>query len=280
MEQKVAAIVLNYNSSEDVRKCLSYLRKQKDVDLNLIVVDNASPNLGEIDKLKEICHSVGADFIANGSNEGFSAGNNIGLRRAVENGAEWCLVINPDVEIRDELYIAETLATSTNYKEAVVIGTNTIAPGGVRQNPLREATYLEELLWPLETIKSKLGKWKGYIAEDKTGYCAKVSGCCFFINCNFLKQINYLDSNVFMYCEEPILAKQVEKAGYRELYIKELTAFHEHYATEKGSNANRMRLFLESRKYYIKNYSGYSGWKRALLLMSKDIQKMYWIRRG
>ena len=47
MKQKVAAIVLNYNTSADVRKCLSYLKKQKDVDLEVIVVDNASPDAGE-----------------------------------------------------------------------------------------------------------------------------------------------------------------------------------------------------------------------------------------
>ena len=39
---KVAAVVLNYNSSADCKICIDYLKKQVDVELEIVVVDNAS----------------------------------------------------------------------------------------------------------------------------------------------------------------------------------------------------------------------------------------------
>lgn len=275
-DQKVAAIVLNYNSSEDVRKCLGFLSRQEKINLEMIVVDNASTDYGEQEKIEEICDFFKAVYIKNDRNGGFSSGNNVGLKKAVEDGADWCLIINPDVEIRYKLYISEVLRQSQKYSKAVVIGTNIFMPDGMRQNPLRECTYLEDFLWPLDAIKHKLGLWKGYLAEDRTGYCEKLSGCCFFIKSNFLIKIGYLDSNVFLYCEEAILAKQVALSGYKELYIKELTAYHEHYDSQKGSNAKRMNMLMDSRKYYIKKYSGYKGLKCQLLLLSKNLQKLFW----
>ena len=160
-----------------------------------------------------------------------------------------------------------------NWPEAAVVGTNVLLPSGEKQNPMREVTAFEEVFWPLEMVKQKLGVWDGYRSKDETGYCEKVSGCCFFIFREFLLKNNYLDENVFMYCEEPILAKCVKRMGFRELYIKELTANHEHYAAQKsGSSGKRMTEFLKSRTYYIENYSGYNKTLTKMAVFSRRIQ--------
>lgn len=45
--------------------------------------------------------------------------------------------------------------------------------------------------------------------------------------------MGYLDESVFLYCEEPILASRVKKYGYKELYVREITAYHMHHDSEK-----------------------------------------------
>ena len=39
---KVAVIVLNYNSCADFRKCVTDLKRQEGVELEIIIVDNCS----------------------------------------------------------------------------------------------------------------------------------------------------------------------------------------------------------------------------------------------
>ena len=276
--KKVTAIILNYNSFADCEKCLGFLRKQDYLNLSVIVVDNCSTLEGEQSRLKSVCEK--SELILNSTNSGFSAGNNVGLREAVKRGSDWMLVINPDVELRDEHYISYVMQQLHNWPQAAVVGTNVLLPSGEKQNPMREVTAFEEIFWPLEIVKQRLGIWDGYRSNDETGYCEKLSGCCFFISKEYLEKSNYLDEKVFMYCEEPILAKEVIYKGYRELYIKEVTANHEHYGHKKsGSSANKMQLFLKSRIYYIENYSGYNFLQKMLAVFSRKIQSEMWRRR-
>lgn len=273
----VTAVILNYNSSSDCRKCVSYLQKQTYHNLTTIIVDNASPDPKEQFELEKLSNEFGIELILGNENRGFSAGNNIGLRAAVQNGADWLLVINPDVELRDPEYISCVMEQLSKWPLAAVVGTNVLLPSGEKQNPTREITAFEEILWPLEMIKQKLGKWDGYRSKDETGYCEKVSGCCFFVCRDFLLKNNYLDENVFMYCEESILAKCVKEMGFKVLYIKEFTANHEHYAAQKsGSSGKRMKEFLKSRTYFIENYSGYNKILTKMAVISRKLQMFLW----
>lgn len=277
--KKVTAIVLNYNSFADCEKCIGFLQKQNYPNLSIIVVDNCSTLEGEQNRLKEICKE--SELILNSNNSGFSAGNNVGLREAVKRGSDWMLVINPDVELRDEHYVSYVMQQLTNWPEAAVVGTNVLLPSGEKQNPMREVTALEEILWPMEIVKQKLGLWDGYRSMDETGYCEKVSGCCFFISREFLLKNDYLDETVFMYCEEPILAKSIIKQGFRELYIKEMTAYHEHYHhTKPGNRASKMKLFMDSRVYYIEEYSGYTFPIKIIAILSRKLQQRVFALRG
>ena len=273
----VAAVVLNYNSSSDCRKCVSYLDRQTYPNLSIILVDNASTEQEEADELNRLQQEYNVQVIFSQKNRGFSAGNNIGLRAAAQNGAEWMLVINPDVELRDLDYITKVINKLQDWPNAAVIGTNILLPDGQKQNPIRELRFWEEFFWPVDWIKQKLKIWDGRRTEDVTGYCEKLCGCCFFVSRKFLEQINYLDEHVFMYSEEPILAKQVENEGCRELYIREATAYHQHFSSQKGNARKRMQMLFKSREYYLKNYSGYSNLALKLLLFSKKIQSLFWM---
>ena len=77
---KIATIILNYNSSKDTIKCLNFLRQQQNVDLHIIVVDNCSQEQDRC-AVEQECVISGIEFIVSFENRGYSAGNNIGLRR-------------------------------------------------------------------------------------------------------------------------------------------------------------------------------------------------------
>ena len=94
---KIAIIILNYNSSADCRKCIGYLKTQQDVKLEIIVVDNCSHE-DERKAVETLCKEQGCTFIANNENRGYNAGNNVGLRYAAEKGYEYALIANPDME--------------------------------------------------------------------------------------------------------------------------------------------------------------------------------------
>lgn len=276
MNKLVYAIVLNYNSAKDCEVCVRYLSKQNYPFLKIIIVDNNSLLIDEKKELENIKDNYDVELLFNVENNGYSAGNNVGIKYAIENNAEWCLIVNPDVMIDEPNYIKNMMSTIQKYPQTVVAASKMILPNKERQNPYRESTYNEEFWWMLDSIRQRIGKSKKYLLPDITGYCPKVAGCCFFIKSSFLKDIGSLDENVFMYCEEPILAKQVKKHGYKELYVSEIYAYHNHIANEKGKKSERILRTLDSRIYYLQEFSEYGRLALKLLITSKKCQKLFW----
>ncbi|HEY6872882.1 MAG TPA: glycosyltransferase family 2 protein [Geobacteraceae bacterium] len=306
--QRIAAVILNYNSEKDIQVCAEQIARQLNVRLSIIIVDNASrpesldavrswlaewrPNavrgtaeevLTWVRQNAALAAESGRVYlIENHENRGYSAGNNIGIRLADALGTVGVLIANPDMRIEDQHYLKELsrhlFADPLNF----VAASRIIALQGNDQNPLREATFWEELFWPRWYLR-RFFKQISYILsinEDKPIPVPKVSGCCMLLRMDFLRQIGYLDENVFLYCEEPILSARVHAAKGKILYVPTVTAVHAHVSSEKGNSASRMLQFIKSRKYYLKTYSSYSRWQLGLLSASYAVLKTYNRVRG
>lgn len=253
---KVMAIILNYNSYDDTFKCLNFLQKQKGVDLNVCIVDNGSTD--DKEKIESLKDNQNIFAIFNSDNKGYSSGNNKGLEKAIEEKCDYALIINPDVEIRDEDYISKLAEVMSEDKTIAVAGTNIINVEGKHQNPLREPYFVEELFWPIGFAKKKYGKELPFVKKNaKSGCCKKLSGCCFMIDLDFAEDIGFFDEGTFLYSEESILAASVRNKGLIEYYYSEITAYHMHIASKKGDKNNRMQSFYNSRRYFINNYGLY-----------------------
>ena len=130
---KIAVIILNYNSLNDCQKCIAYLKQQKNIQLELIVVDNCSD---EPDKVKVLCKEQECTFLSSKENHGYNAGNNIGLRYAAQKGYEYALISNPDMEFPDPNYISKLIGVMYKDPNIVVAGSDIIGPDNIHQNPL------------------------------------------------------------------------------------------------------------------------------------------------
>ena len=86
---KVAAVVLSWNGREDTLACLRSLEGQ---GADVIVVDNASED-GSAEAVS------GVELIRNERNLGYAGGMNVGLRAALERGADAVLLLNNDIEV-------------------------------------------------------------------------------------------------------------------------------------------------------------------------------------
>lgn len=270
---KVAVIILNYNSSLDCIKCVSFLKRQTGVELEIIIVDNCShPN--DVVQLRRLCKEQGCTLIENHENRGYNAGNNIGLRYAAGKGYKYALIANPDMEFPQEDYV-EKLSTKMEQDHTIAICAGDIVnPDGRHINPQRNASYNEELFWFMEILRnSKSEKW--YHCDcSQSIYCEKVSGCCLLLQVEFIKSIGFFDESVFLYCEESILAKQVELQNKHIFYMSDAKAIHQHIESEKGPSKPRMKTLFISHNYYLRKYSGYKGLKLKLLLFSKYLQHL------
>lgn len=271
---KIATIILNYNSSTDCRKCIGYLKAQQGVEKEIVVVDNCSRE-DDRKAVETLCKEQGCTFIANNENKGYNAGNNVGLRYAAEKGYEFAMIANPDMEFPQTDYLATLLAKMQEDTDIVLCGSDIIGADGIHQSPMgKEGNWRGSFGW----IKEIFGKKKKSDAYDfidnysESHYCHKVSGCCFMIRTSFLKEISFFDEKVFLYCEEAILSRQVEIVGKRMYYLATAQAVHRHIKNEKSNPVKRFKAWGKSRCYFIDKYSGYPWYGKLLAKLS---MKMY-----
>lgn len=257
---KIPIIILNYNSSHDCRKCIGFLKQQEGVETEIVVVDNHSPRPGEQASIASLCQEQGCTFIQAEENRGYNAGNNIGLRYAARQGYEYALIANPDMEFPQRDYLLRMTQEMDRRPEVAVMGSDIVGPAGDHQNPMTRDGEWRESFWWFRGIflDPLLRRHRPTEAEQDfalTRYCPKVGGCCLMVRMDFVEQIGYFDEGVFLFCEEAILCRQVERAGRRMLYLAEAQALHRHIKSEKGDPVKRYEAWLRSRKYFIRKYN-------------------------
>src|SRR5205823_7762220 len=99
-----AAVVLNWNGGQDTLTALGSLE-----GIPTICVDNASTDGSDRDIAAQL---PGVELLRTGANLGFAGGNNAGIRRALERGADWVLLLNNDATAEPGLAAALASAAS------------------------------------------------------------------------------------------------------------------------------------------------------------------------
>lgn len=255
----IPVILLNYNSTDDCRKCISYLQKQTGVDIEIIVVDNCSTEENQA-SIEKLCKDVKCTFIANTRNAGYNAGNNIGLRYATEKRYEYALIANPDMEFPQADTIIKMLSIIENAEDIVALGTDIITKEGIHQNPrlYKQQKWYKSFNCFFEFFNKSNNKVPNWIEKpDKSHYCNGLNGCCLLLRLSFVKNIGYFDERIFMYGEEAIFARQVEFAGKKMYYASNIQVVHNHQKSQEGNALVLLRYWKHSRLHAIKYYSNY-----------------------
>lgn len=92
---QLAVVILHYRHKEDTLECIESVKGSDFKDFGIILVDNASGD----DFSEELKEWKGVEFIKSGENTGYSGGNNLGIKKALDLGAKYILVLNPDTTV-------------------------------------------------------------------------------------------------------------------------------------------------------------------------------------
>src|SRR3989344_4395019 len=96
--KKVSVIILNFKVKEDTCVCIQSVKNSEYKNLEIIVVDNNTQD-GLEDEVSKI---EGVAFIQTGNNLGYTGGNNIGIKKALDGGSDYIFILNPDTEIKKD----------------------------------------------------------------------------------------------------------------------------------------------------------------------------------
>lgn len=253
MIPKVFIIVLNWNRHQDTIECIHSIRKINYPRYEIVIVDN-----GSTDGSEEILRHAFPDikFIQNGENLGFAEGNNVGIRYALKNGADYTVILNNDTAV-DEGFITELVKAAESDSS---IG---IASSKIYFYDQPDIIWYAGAILDLKTGKSK---HIGYNEKDAGQYDTmretdRACGCSMMISRRACEAVGLMDPEYFCYGEEVDWSLRTRNAGYKVVFVPGSKVWHKISATTGGTGTgyylyysvrNHLRLLKTYQPFTVK----------------------------
>lgn len=244
-EPLVYIILLNYNGWRDTIECIESLNKIKYKNFEIIVVDNNSTDNSR-EKLLEYAKINNYIFLESESNNGFAAGNNLGVKFALKNNPEYILLLNNDTIVEPE-FLTELIACAKKNNNVGIIG-GKIYNYPEMNNLWYAGGYINKL-----TARGK-HKIEDYDKECETDF---ITGCMQLINIIALKDVGLMDEQYFLYYEDLDYCMKFKNKGYKLVYTPNSIIYHK--CGGSASYVSATSIYYSNRARWIfvsKNFKG------------------------
>ncbi len=283
--RNIFVIIVNWNGKEDTLACLASLGKLdapfekaqggQNAKLKVIVVDNASKD-GSVIAIHKKFPDV--EVIEAGENLGFAGGNNVGIRRALAEGADFVWLLNNDTLVdKEAVSIAKVFADPA----VGVAGSKIYFAKGHEYHKDRYAGDEQgKVIW----YAGGLIDWDNMYAShrgvddvdhgqyDTVEQTSFVTGCSMMVRREVFERIGLFDERYYLYLEDVDLCLRAVRAGFKIIYVPTSVVWH----LNAGSSASgselhqyyqtRNRLLLGRR--YAPVRTNIALWKEGLRFIS------------
>ena len=236
---KVAVIILNWNRKKDTIECLDSFGQVQpsNYELEIVVVDNASSDGSQkaVEKEFKIItkKNLSCTQIENATNLGFAAGNNVGMKYALDSGADYLLVLNNDTEIDQDL-ISMLLKVAKSHPKSGAIVPKIYFAKGFEFHKRYKKQDLGKVIWYAGgdiDWNNVYGTNHGVDEVDKgqfekTREVDFATGACVFLKSDALKDIGLFDEKYRLYLEDADLSQRLKKNGWNVLYTPKTHIWH------------------------------------------------------
>ncbi len=259
MTAAVTIVVLNWNGREDTLACLASLQQVDYARYDVVVVDNGSGD-GSVEAIRERWNSV--TLICNQQNLGFCGGNNVGLRLALERGADHVLLLNNDTEVAPD-FLGPLVQALADDPSVGVAGPSIY----YHQRPT--------VLWSAGgAIDWRSGKTRmmGLDEPDRGQFGAAprevdfVTGCAMLLRRAALERAGLLDERFFAYYEEAEWCVRIRRAGFRIVHVPSSRLWHKIHPDQQLESPTVHYYMTRNRLLFLRLCrAGPGAWMHTLL---------------
>ena len=220
----VTCVVLNYNGWPDTVACIESLLKQDYGAFAIVVVDNASTD-GSVERIRSAFPQL--LLIESPDNDGFSAGNNLGIRHALAQGAEFIWLLNNDTVAPPET-CANLVAAAAGPKTGIV-GTVLY----YQHDPAKIQA------WGGGELKRSIGFGRHFTGPTDLGPESFVTFASVLLRADMLCSTGLLDPGYFMYFEDSDLCFRARTQGWQIVVAADTAVLHKEGGSAGGpANTN------------------------------------------
>ncbi|HLD24521.1 MAG TPA: glycosyltransferase family 2 protein [Patescibacteria group bacterium] len=266
----VSVIIVNWNGYKDTIGCLSSLERleARGITVKKIIVDNGSTD-GSVAKIAKVLpHDT---ILTLPTNLGFTGGNNVGMKYAMLNGADYIWLLNNDTFVDRH---ALNLLDAFNNPDVGIAGSKIyFAPGHEYHKDRYTAKDRGKVFW----YAGGLVDWDNMYAShrgvdevdigqyDETLDTPFVTGCSMMISKAVIEKVGYLDEKYYLYLEDLDFGLRAKRAGFRLLYYPKSVVWHVN-AGSSGGAGNPLHDYYITRNRLLLGFRYASGRTKFALL--------------
>jgi GT2 family glycosyltransferase/glycosyltransferase involved in cell wall biosynthesis len=265
---RVAAVVLNWNGGEDTLACLRSLDASDWPALTVIVVDNASE--------EDIGGAVAAQhpdavWIRNTENRGFAGGMNVGMRRGLELGADYVLLLNNDTRV-DPAMVSELVGFAAEHPDAGLVCPLILAqdrPEMIVSAGLRCDLRRGHQGPPIGAGELDRGQFAVGRAVDAPAGAAMLAAA------PAIREVGMLDEDLFLYGEDVEWGVRMRSRGWRVYVAGAARVWHGVSQSSGGAGSALSAYYLTRNAFAVSAryvpLRGPRAWWRTLELLGANV---------
>jgi GT2 family glycosyltransferase len=241
---KIAVIVLNWNGVQNTIACLESLGKLTYPHFEAIIVDNGSSDGSSTTIRQRFPQHL---LIETGANLGFAEGNNIGMREAMQRGADLLFLLNNDTLVSSDI-LERFIETYHSHPEAGILGAKIFL--------FDQQNTLDHLggIWNQKTGTFEfigLRQKEDGIRWQKPEELDYVCGAGFIVKRAVIEAVGCLEPRFFLIWEESDLCFRARKAGFKTLTSPQAHLWHKVSASFVGGKPHSTYFWWRNRLLWI-----------------------------
>lgn len=260
----ISVSIVTYNTSwEDLSVVLKSLDHSAS-EYRIYIVDN-SPT----DSLKTDVFNIKIlEYIHNPSNPGFGAAHNIAIKKAIDKGAKYHFVVNPDVSFSEDVITPMVEYMEENPNVGMMMPQIMNDDGSIQNLPkLLPSPYsvlMRKFKRPAFLYEDFIKEYELRDSPKNLIYNAPIlSGCFTLFRISALKEIGLYDDRFFMYFEDWDISRRMHER-YKTIYFPNVSVIHGY---ESGANKSKrlFKIFVNSAASYFTKWGWFFDSKRRMI---------------
>jgi len=245
MNPRVFIIILNWNNWLDTFECLESLKNNDYLNYEVVIVDNGSDE-------KPQSPNPDIKIIYNKENLGFSEGNNVGIKYALEHGADYVLLLNNDTVVSND-FLSKLVKAAESNEEIGMVGSK---------------IYFydqKDRIWfaggKVNWLYNK-GEMRGYNEIDQGQYDLPeiqesnyLTGCCLLVKKNVIEKIGLLSEEYFLYYEDTDWSFSAQKAGFKTVFVPGSKIWHKGSQSSIAKSESYIYYHIRNGLIFAKKYA-------------------------
>ena len=268
----VSIIIINWQNWPDTQECLESVLKLNYPNYQIILIDNGSKD-GSVVKAEEFItwhqDSPAIELVKLPQNLGFAGGNNVGIKKALDRGSKYILLLNNDTLFPQKNFLKKMVEYAENHQRVGMMTPKIYYAQSYLENPRDPIIWFGggRIDWlKLNPIQVGYNQKEKISAGKNKKPCLAdwLTGCCLLVRSKMIREIGLMREDFFLYFEDTDWSFRAREKKWKLVYFPSTWILHKVARSTREFSSNY--IYYNTRNKFICAWE-HNGYFRKVIVL-------------